>query len=435
MAQIKINGFSLTVFPAKTQRFFLSSRIAGSGLLLAILLLHCLLTAGCVKHGNARSAEIPNPNGGVPFRMNGLELENTRFELFGFPDPDNTNLTISFQPALTYWVKAGDRVAAKWDTFEFHYEPAAVNSCTFTDNTPISPDQQCLVCDACAVRGGDFTGLPCLGVQPVITERGAFVVEADAGFIKTSNPEIVFDMVGNASQFLGGCPNSPYPTRDFAPPKSGLYRLSSYIVPTIRLRGEANGEAKIHALQSGASMRQKAPFRLNQELIDGTNYWFWETTGDNFWLENFSPNLHVTDIRILKGKCEPDPASGKECLSAGEVVKPSRIIFLPDFQAYNTVSGHPEESLNRCYSSLSPTVPDGNYINLTACRQRFDTLPGDEVEKFTTPTYRPNNWLGKLTWLVEFNTGEGADSDLELPGNQPMPPETEMVIEFTIEAN
>jgi hypothetical protein len=38
-----------------------------------------------------------------------------------------------------------------------------------------------------------------------------------------------------------------------------------------------------------------------------------------------------------------------------------------------------------------------------------------------------------LTWLVEFNTNEGADADLTKSGPDPMPPNAELIIEFTIQ--
>jgi hypothetical protein len=41
--------------------------------------------------------------------------------------------------------------------------------------------------------------------------------------------------------------------------------------------------------------------------------------------------------------------------------------------------------------------------------------------KTATPTYDHTEELAKLTWLVDFNTGEGGDADLTTPCNRPTP--------------
>jgi len=422
-----------------TLRNFIRFCRSESRFILAVFLLHSLLITGCVPQTDGVLGDrISTPEG--DFYIDGIEIENARFELNGISNPQNPSMQMPLQPALAYWVREGDHVAAKWDTFEYHWEQEK-NFCGFNDNTPVSQDEKCLVCNYCdpIYANGNYTGLPCLGAQPVLSGAQDFLVVADAGFIQTPNPETILSMVGIATNFLGGC-NSSYAARDFAPQKSGLYRIFS---PTtfITIRGEAKGEANIHVVTSGASMSQKAAYRLNRETIDGIDYWTWTVRGDDFWLENFSPNLRVTDIRILKGKCEPDPTSGKECVSPGEVVKPSRILFLPDFN--NTVSGHPQESTNRCYAFPSQTLADGNYINLESCRNTYSTNPNLGTQpRIVTPTYNPdisstpNNSLRKLTWLIQFDTGEGADANLspDSPGFDPMPTNTELIIEFTIEA-
>jgi hypothetical protein len=159
-------------------------------------------------------------------------------------------------------------------------------------------------------------------------------------------------------------------------------------------------------------------------MSDGTNYWTWTIEGDTRWMENFSPNLRVTDIRILRGPCGDGSAQGGKCdiTIAREPVKPSRILFLPNFES--TVAGHDNEATNRCYSN--PNASDGNYINLVSCRERYDYPLNLTSPKSVAPTNDPAEPMKRLTWLVEFNTNEGAD-------DMSMSLDAGLVIEFTIQ--
>lgn len=113
--------------------------------------------------------------------------------------------------------------------------------------------------------------------------------------------------------------------------------------------------------------------------------------------------------------------------------RPSRILFLPDFPDWGTVTGHPGESSHRCYSN--PNAGDGNFIKLDICRERYDHSVNQTVQKDATLAYEFIQADKKLTWLVEFNASEGADADLTKPGNDPMPANAPLIIEFTIQAN
>jgi hypothetical protein len=136
-------------------------------------------------------------------------------------------------------------------------------------------------------------------------------------------------------------------------------------------------------------------------------------------MENFSPSLRVTDIRILKGECGDGSAQGKQCdISIERVpVKPSRI----------TVDGIADYD---CYSN--PTASEGRFINLLSCRQMDNTI----INMFVTPTYETlsTNPFEKLAWWVEFDVFGGADADLTTPAPDPMPVDAELIIEFTIQA-
>jgi hypothetical protein len=141
--------------------------------------------------------------------------------------------------------------------------------------------------------------------------------------------------------------------------------------------------------------------------------------------------LHVTDIVIYRGRCADGSAQGKQCVNPDEsfAVKPSRIFFLPSFE--NTVSGHRGEAAHRCYSKLNSIGV--NFINLDSCLETYNA--NQTTPKYATPTYEffPVRPTEKLTWLVEFNTNEGADADLTTSAKEPMPMDADLVIRFTIQ--
>jgi hypothetical protein len=93
---------------------------------------------------------------------------------------------------------------------------------------------------------------------------------------------------------------------------------------------------------------------------------------------------------------------------------------------------------------------DFNFINLVSCRERYDLPINQTIQKSVTPAYDPADYQApngtmpeilpkRLTWLVEFNFGEGADADARTPTpdawdpmNNPIP--SVLIIEFTIQA-
>ncbi len=348
--------------------------------------------------------------------------------------------TLTLQPSLDLWLKQGEQVAVKWETFEFHWERVGA-MCDFSSNTSTA---DCNICNYC-LNPSARNEPPCFGKTLENDFSTPFDLVMHEGFIPTLEPKTVLSIP--SPQMPDGCRGRSTPIA-FQPETSATYQIT---IPET-YSGVANSalnvaaETKIHVVKD--DLTQTAAYRLKRETVDGTHYWTWEDPGDsNRWQENFSPNLRVTDVQILKGRCEPDPASGKQCAIPDnvEVVAPSRLFFLPNFRANNpdTVSGYFGEAQHRCYADLS--AANGFYFNLRACRERFETNPPIN-EKFATPTYEstPERPLEKLTWLVEFNPNEGGDVDLntncvvnppnplvgcEVPGEN-----EELIIQFIIKA-
>jgi hypothetical protein len=398
MTQTKTVGFSLKAFSAKLRRFLLSYRIAGIGLLLAVLSLNSLLMPGCVV--KVRPGDVYQDH-----TLKEYEFENVRFEPL-----DLSNNPLPIQPARAYWLKRGEKVAVKLDTFEIHFEHVGA-MCGFSDNTSAG---DCQICDLCN-RPPSLEGLPCFGVDFIAGVW--FDIIADLGFIQTDNPKTIVEMTPR--RILGACNAAPEPVPIFEPEASGLYRTAPKILPSI-IKGETNGEIKLHVVEAG--LTQQTAYQLMRQTVDGANYWTWTIDGASLWLENFSPNLRVTDIRIFRGICGDGSAQGKECAIPDQMaqIKPSRILFLQNFPDWGTVSQHPDQSTNSCYSN--PNASGGSYINLDSCRNDA----GQTTQKRATPAYIPSMADKKLTWLAEFDTSRGADL---------VRPDDPLIVEFTIAAN
>lgn len=412
MSRIKPIGSSLKAFSARMRRIPLSYRTAAGGLLLTVLLLNSLLTPGC-----KRVELYVGVPGGLcvdDFCLKEIEMENVRFEPQG--------LSPSIQPAHAYWIKRGDMIAPRWDTHEFHWERNGA-MCDFLDNASTG---DCLVCDFCVFSPP--SGEPLCNANITFPGlAGTLEVAAAHGFIPTDSPQQVLTF-GSEAAVKGACSNNTtqFSLPSFEPAMSGVYRLRSAAAGVI-FKGETNGSIKLHVVEKGAGLAQKAAYQLMDQAVDNTNYWTWTIEGSPLWLENFSPNLRVTDIRIFKGACADGSAQGKQCAIPDESawVKPSRVIFYPSFPG---TLGNLQNT--QCFSN--PVATGGNFINLASCCPTFGAIcSGDQI---ATPTILFTRPMEKLTWLVEFNINQGADADLTTPGNDPMPAGAQLIIEFTIEA-
>jgi hypothetical protein len=415
-ARIKTSGSSAMV---KLRRLSLRPRRVGIIGSLAIVLLLWLIPIGC--HQNVEL--IPGSTIEDGHKLIALELDNARFEVASQP---------VIQPAADYWLTPNDNVSVKWDTFELHWERVG-KMCSFTTNNSTN---DCRVCDYCNPPP-ELRGPPCFGIiQNTSSWKG---VVAHEGFIPSPNPIVVLEY--GSTGYRTGCPgNDPV---FFKPVTSATYQ---FVKPGPS--GAVMAETKIHVVGGGPT--QTVAYQLSHKMLDcstadcrmmdGVNYWTWEINGSPLWDENFSPDLRVTDIRILRGVCADGSSQGNKCVvpDNSDPVRPSRILFLPEFQ--NTVSGHDEKDSRLCYGGPDPPNDEivGNFINLYVCRPTCGT-PDPITRQCTatqtrrmdaTPTYDPittstdpDRARRKQMWLVEFNTSEGADT---------VQPDTQLIIEFTI---
>lgn len=395
-----------------TSYFNLSSRTIYLGLLTPLILGYLLISFGCVPINKGTLGTLEKDG----FILQQLEFENVLFEASG--------LSIPITPSRNYWIKKGEAIAPKWDTFELHWEKKE-KMCNFTSNQSTN---DCHICNYCSLSP-ENGGSSCEGVfiYPEIIK-----LVFDENFTKTENPETILDYFSNGD-IQSSCQSNPLsatPTT-FEPEKSGTYRFASR--DGVNLRSEINSEMGIHVVESGQTNSQTTAYQLTYRNVDNRDYWTWATEGNAIWTENFSPNLRVRDVRIYRGLCADGSMQGKQCAVPTErvPVKPSRLLFLPNFQG--TVSGYQGEAAHRCYGDANANTD--NSISLLNCRQTNGAT--QTLRKDVTPTYevvpsRPNE---KMTWFIEFNTNEGGDADLATPGNQPMPNDANLIVEFTIEVN
>ncbi|MEP7074549.1 MAG: hypothetical protein ABI878_01960 [Acidobacteriota bacterium] len=332
--------------------------------------------------------------------------------------------TFEIQNSKDLWLKDGEQATFTWETFEIHWELAQEGvNCTF-DGT--EPAEKCSICDLC--RGG--CTIPVTGSYN-ISQYDALL--AYKGFILDSKPDVLWTLAG--TDYVVGCPMSGRTPVTITPSTNMVTRLMSPIQEGVTME-----ETKIHVLKS--EQKDTVSYQLTGQTIDAVNYWTWEIPGDP-WFENFSPNLRVTNIRVLKGRCSPDPLSGKCRAPSESIVQPSRILFFPGF-AGSVTNYQGGEPLHRCYSNTSGTE-EGAFFNLDTCRQTYSTGTLATAMKSVTPTYEflPQNQFSKLTWLVEFNQQERADVDLSTPCDTAAPfagcdvpaLDQDLIIEFTLVAS
>ena len=382
--------------------------------LIATILAGWIMTDSCFKG-------VAGSQGFAGYREKEIELGEFRFE----PIINFHGQAFELARAQNLWLKSGEQVAVKWNTFEIHWELAqdGVN-CLFDGTEDVN---QCSVCDLCTANG---CTIPHTGA--FIIDRYNALLSYESFISEGATPDVVSTLGGG--EFERGCPSSSTAPITFSPDTNMLVRM---LVPIHD--GDVAGETKIHILQPG--QRDTTAYQLTKENIDGTDYWKWQVPEDP-WLENFSPNLRVTSIRVLKGRCMSDPISGK-CIPPAEspTVEPSRILFLPGF-AGTVMNYQGGEPLHRCYANTAGTE-DGSFINLDTCRQDYGlgTLPTST--KSVTPTFEflPDNRLTPITWLLEFNTAERGDANLSTPCsiNAPFtgcdaPTNEDLIVEFTIQA-
>jgi hypothetical protein len=390
--------------------------------LVCAILMICVFVVSCIKKdvGGGGFAKHDDPDGGDPYWLVGYEIENAHFETPNLVGP---------VPAFNYWLKKGDELAVRWDSFEMHWQREGT-VCDFLDNTPISADgQNCLVCNLCDYNGracldGRFPGNNGGGIEP-----GFLEVWREPGFMPSKNPESVYSFAEYFSllKAQAACPDHTPMT--FTPEKSGLYRIGQADPtrdPVLKV-GESQGKAKIFVVDD-ANPNPTTTYRLTNyregiQLGDPCGaqptpspsphqycpgcVWLktqTPTSAARFREDSFSPNLHITKVRVLKGTPSVDPITGRFQIDklTATPVHPTRIITLP---ASLDLGGHDVYafSSDRCYANDSE---DGD-IDLTRCRyERYNLDCTAHCVHDATPQYHNYDPGRDVVWFVEFDPAD-----------------------------
>jgi len=345
--------------------------------------------SGCVP--KATICGDPAHQTGCAFAFSDFQIDNPRFE---FP--------VSMQPVAggqDFWLRNGDTLDAAWDSFVlFLARPEIMCGPT----TPVMPDRRspsaCFKCDftnpSTAAHDCPMGFATAPGNDPVIVNFFAdFDSQATPVALAGADPAVM----------------PPIQSFPFTPPATGTVRLTLQINGGIKL-----AEAKVFVLSDGTQTVSYPLQPLAQNVTDVTFY-SGTIPRNPVLADNFSTNLHIGKVRLLKGKPDVDPVTGKFRIQDAAVVKPSRIVFIPDYRG-DSVFAHDS---TRCYSDVST---DGN-LDLTQCRPNAGAA-GSLLD--ATPAYVKVDPQSVLTWIAEFRPSEGGIAPTLDAGEA-------LAIEFTIQ--
>jgi hypothetical protein len=357
-----------------------------------VLLLVAVLPIGC--HQIVALAPCSSSNSACT----GLDLTNIRFEVIGQPTlRESQNLWLSGQTP--------DQLAVRWDSYTFHLHPNG---------------QACNV-DEC------LTPLPSCN-QNVFTNDPVLlpVVDAFPGFVTNASPQVITLSGGVPIVYRSGCRSyqrtAGFVAPNFTPSFSGTYEVHT---PVVELPDVALKTTKIFVV---TNTPQLASYQTNQytETLNPSYVWYttWQQGNDATRVDNFSANLQVSKVRVLRGIPKTDPVTGMLALDNATSVRPSSIVLIPTFDHNLSIL---RQNHIRCYADNDPTGhPDGN-IDLTNCFTGLNNTGTPPMG--ATPTYLKAQPADMLNWFAEFNPNESQTA----PATAPVLSSGEVIaIEFTI---
>lgn len=412
----------------KQSRRSTSRRTATGALLLMTILLLCAGLTSCVASEEGQPGAVHRNFNGDDFTLTELEIENAYFQGVA-PMASMPMASLPLKPSFSYWLKKGDHIELKWDRFEFHWAHDG-KTCEFPDNNSTN---DCRVCNFCA-----YDHDQCLGTLLAI-EEGDFTIARDSSFRTEDATNTLFNF-RLASDVVSACSNdTTHSPPTIQPEKSGQYRIATRL-SNVKINGAAQGRVKVYVLDPSKPDVTSYAMQRHSETAYPDRVWYqFSVTGDDFWEDNFSKNLHVTRVRFLKGKPTMDANTGRFKLDDNyTVVRPSRVVLIPTFDENGSAKTRDEV---RCYAAPSTVSSDGD-INLTRCRQvALVNCPSSDPTCHTeaTPSYLGDRTAEKLTWFAEFYPCEACGSGCVASGcpsgaTEPVLGEGEVLaIEFTLE--
>jgi hypothetical protein len=330
----------------------------------------------------------------------------------------------SLHPSSTIWLGAGETLIAYWDTLT-SFNQLGDETCDFSNLTEATPE--CNICDFCLTEEERQLLCPTGRLKPVENIK----IAAYEGFLTSEMPVLAAE-----PHPLGGCSADGYQPASFTPTVNATYQFRNTVRINGTLREYAFFDKQVFVLNDATTQTTNYPlaYYVNDPNNAQKVWYSWTIGTSELWQDNYSNKLRVRGIRVLTGRVGTHPITGRFHLFDARPVRPSRVVFLPDFvagqphAASDILSPIPERS-QRCYAD--EFTLDGD-IDLTRCRLVF----GGSTPSGNPPIYTasPIFYDGKqLTWFVEFNEFEKGDFDPNTPQFDPVPADAVLAIEFTIE--
>jgi hypothetical protein len=274
-----------------------------------------------------------------------------------------------------FWLRGGDSLTAAWDSFVLSIsEPGTM----CLSSTAASPPK-CQQCNYKNLKDGNC--------KSELVGFDLLTVESFAGF-HVDSPSVALGHIDDDASVS----NLSY---TFTPSESATLRLTTPIDD----RGIL-AESKVFVLNEGMSL--PVSFRIDPlpQNVQDAVFFSGSIPRDSTTplTDNFSTNLRIGRVRVLKGHAQNDPLSGKLSIKDASILKPSRVVLIPDYFQGESVNS---ADYLRCYSD--PNAADGA-LDFTACR----TSPGATGTSLdATPAYLKSAPQSVLTWVAEFKPSDG----------------------------
>ncbi len=356
----------------------------------AITLLVCLTAfgSGCAS---TRTVSEPGAANADAF-LDGFEFEGVAFKV-------KISEQNGLLPANKFWFDQSDdkTVTYGWNEIVYRDRQADVDSCNYAAN-----QAGCLECRWCSTECSDGTD------RVVTTLPVAVAVLKEISHSNNGSESILREFFSPLTGCLLHNFGSPKPT--FSAKDNATYLITTQSP----IGGNERQAARLRTfVLTGKRTVQRALEVYNDAADPATRFLFRARNTNGVIESNFSPNLKVTKVRVLLGVF--DPVTTREMIMDDEAslrrVRPSRVMFLPDF-IEGDVNDSTSEGTNRCY--FDSTKDDGDF-NLQTCRRN---LVGPIQDIDVTPTYQHGRARDPLTWIVEYKTSDGLPQPLVLGANE-----------------
>src|SRR5262245_8599930 len=262
--------------------------------------------------------------------VKGPEFTNPRFELSSGP---------TIRASRDFWVRKGDSLAMKWDRMTLFINRAG-SVCDF--NRPCSEQtESCHKCETCGAGCSFSDPAWCSIVWNLDSNSLDFFIKVAEfeGFVRDATPRSVL-----AFSPFGPCPSSdPSTAPTFAAERNATFQMfhrsfAACKTPEDFDHATVVAETKVFVVEAG--MTQAATYRTTAHSDPGNpalTYRKWTMEGLPKFDENYSSNLRIGRVRVFAGTPATDPVTGQFRLENAAVVRPSRIVFIPNYVAGQSV--------------------------------------------------------------------------------------------------